>query len=85
MSAPTWPEGVVGRYVTVGGGFVDLIEQDSSVLAKCAACPSTEWTSHDDPTCADRPDRERATMRAGDWAQSHAESCRAVPRPGAVS
>ncbi|MFI0900526.1 hypothetical protein [Streptomyces sp. NPDC020983] len=82
MSAATWPEGVIGRYVTVGGGFVDLIEQDRSVLAKCFACPRSEWTSYDDPTLVDLPNRERSTERAGEWAQDHAATCRAVPKPG---
>jgi hypothetical protein len=81
MSAAEWPEGVVGRYVTVGGGTVDLIEQAISVLAKCTACPDAEWTSHDDPTLVDRPNRSRSTERAGDWAQDHAATCRAMPKP----
>lgn len=91
-----WPEGVVARYVTVGGAPVDLTHRLTvhnppkpfATLAACAGCPESEEFNHyrmvwgltaqheeHHPAAADRDAR--------DWAQSHAEKCRALPRPTA--
>lgn len=85
MSAQTaWPEGVIGRYLTVGGATVDLIEGDIHVTVTCQACPDASWIAYDSPSGSDNPDRKKAVERAGDWAQGHAETCRAMPKPDAV-
>lgn len=96
-----WPEGVIARYLTVGGAAVDLThgnrtystpdgigENRNHTTATCTSCPATEEFSHwrvvkrmtfddkvYDPEVADRDARE--------WAQVHAESCRAMPKPSA--
>lgn len=86
-----WPEGVIARYLTIGGATVD-IEHDTLYAddakpnvssAKCGGCPAysnTEWASR-----ADRFDNGSswADSDARAWAQSHAETCRAMPKPTA--
>lgn len=84
MSAAAWPEGVIARYVTVGGGTVDLFHErvpgDSQAMgtaAQCTGCPASHFEPH-----ADYVTRFGADNAARDWAQDHAESCRAMPKPG---
>ena len=92
MTAQTaWPEGVVARYLTVGGATVD-ITHDTLYLydttpnvshARCAGCEqysNQEWAPH-----ADRYDNGSswADADARTWAQAHADVCRAMPRPAA--
>ena len=86
----TWPEGVVARYLTVGGATVDITYTPSEDLrARCqgARC---QWTSgattevsygDSDETIVQRID---AALPPLQWdAQAHAEMCRAMPRPAA--
>lgn len=72
-----WPEGVIARYPTVGGAFVDIRHdtlyvddvEPNVTFARCGGCGvhySVLWAEDEGPWT---------------WAQSHAESCRAVPRP----
>lgn len=78
-----WPEGVIARYLTVGGNTVDLTETDRDehgggvyvTYANCNGCPAT-WSAHWENG------HELAIAQVRDWAQSHAETCRAMPRPG---
>lgn len=97
--ATTWPEGVIARYLTVGGEAlrdpslsVDVShdEPGEATAAQCAACATSWWANWSHPTGrhADgtyrkvlRPDTAEADVRR--WAQSHAEKCRAMPRPTA--
>jgi hypothetical protein len=83
-----WPEGVVARYLTDAGkaladptATVDLIEKDDRIVARCMVCPDTEADFHFDPMCTGARATGWATKQAADWAQSHAEKCRALPRP----
>jgi len=60
MSTTTdWPKGVIARYLTVGGGAVDLThgnrtyptpdgigENRNHTTAACSACPAAEEFSH---------------------------------------
>ncbi|MFF8829139.1 hypothetical protein [Streptomyces sp. NPDC015131] len=94
----TWPEGVLARYLTVGGATVDVTTRYNAftppkpiaTLASCTGCPASEevghWFgsgAHFNGTFREEHDRERADSQAREWAQSHAETCRAMPRPEA--
>jgi hypothetical protein len=94
----TWPEGVIARYLTVAGsalGREDLsvdVRHDTFYLsdiepnvtvARCGGCDAyrtEEWKAH-----AHRVSNgsSEADAEAREWAQSHAEKCRALPRPTA--
>ncbi|MFI8279771.1 hypothetical protein ACIGBH_33705 [Streptomyces sp. NPDC085929] len=92
-----WPEGVFARYLTVGGATVDLTSrlnvmtppEPFATLAACSGCPAAQEFSHwrlmwqleggqdeeHHPAAADKDARA--------WAQAHAETCRAMPKPTA--
>lgn len=85
----TWPEGVIARYLTVGGAHIDITHDElylndtepNLTHARCGGCPAYrnyEWAPR-----SGRLDNGRcgADADARDWAQTHAETCRAVPRP----
>ncbi|MEU3528854.1 hypothetical protein AB0E62_34235 [Streptomyces sp. NPDC038707] len=65
-----WPEGVIARYVTVGGATVDVRGGGDSTGYECTGCPyeSSPFWHH---------------SIAHEHAQKHAEKCRALPRPTA--
>ncbi|GGX40441.1 hypothetical protein [Streptomyces noursei] len=83
----TWPEGVIARYLTVGGATVDVTYTSHSgwLTATCSGCGQIERTEtygfiYDTPEQeAERV--EKALPESRELAQSHAEKCRAVPRP----
>lgn len=73
------PESVVGRYLTVGGATVDIrpvddSDRDDCHEATCAGCGAKDWQRY-----YSRPVNDEAAARR--WAQQHAETCRAMPRP----
>lgn len=83
----TWPDGVVGRYLTTAGVSLcdPTITVDISLLpsrsedaaaARCTGC--TETREFDTYYGTDRN-----TQDARKWAQAHAETCRAIPNPNA--
>ncbi|MFI8351294.1 hypothetical protein [Streptomyces sp. NPDC085596] len=84
-----WPESVIARYLTVGGATVDITHTSHSgyVVATCNGCGN----DHDIPTNGrldDTPEEQERRVDqvlpdARDWAQDHAETCRAMPRPAA--
>lgn len=89
MPETNWPAGVIARYLTVGGGAVELFYEDGEVHAACQGerCTGRDRKStgifyHDGDEIRDQkiaaalPPMQR-------WAQSHAEKCRAMPRPAA--
>lgn len=92
MSETTWPAGVIARYLTKAAEIlgeritVDVIETREGHQARCRGC---QYTSFDyTPEYALSVVDGRACARptdvlASDWAQSHAETCRAMPRPTA--
>jgi hypothetical protein len=94
-----WPEGVIARYLTVGGSTIDVIERSSfygrtdptETVATCAGCGDRSetftWTqqiwSYTSDCFVEETDEggHRSAQKARTWAQSHAEKCRAMPRP----
>ena len=88
-----WPEGVIARYLTVGGATVDL-RHDMALIGdtqpnltiahcggeNCAASHHEQWSTY-----AYRTDNgsRGADQEVGKWAQAHAAECRALPRPTA--
>lgn len=82
-----WPEGVIARYLTVGGGFVDVRhDYTGEAESTCSGCSETDhacgFTGLRNPT-VEQQDHAVIT-EARRWSQAHAERCRAMPRPGAV-
>ena len=95
QTAPSaaWPEGVVARYLTVGGALVD-VSHDMKLISdtepnltiancggeNCAASHHELWTHY-----GYRTDNgsKGADQEVGKWAQAHAETCRVLPRPTA--
>lgn len=88
-----WPTGVIARYLTVGGATVDVSHdmhlitdtKPNLTLARCggANCEASHherWAPY-----AFRNDNgsKGANQEVGKWAQAHAETCRALPRPEA--
>jgi hypothetical protein len=94
-----WPEVVIARYLNLGGATVDVTEtgpRDSrllhSTVAACSGCPASDrsaWEDgHYDCSGTFHPMPREASVRraeyaAREWAQAHAEKCRAMPRPTA--
>lgn len=86
-----WAKGVIARYLTVGGATVDITHFPESrslaTVAACTGCPAAEEFSHyrtyygPDGFLAEKHDPDPADARARTWAQSHAETCRALPTP----
>ncbi|WP_098007872.1 hypothetical protein [Streptomyces sp. sk226] len=92
-----WPENVIARYLTVAGSSlgrddlaVDLTHRLTehnppkpfATLASCAGCPATEEVSHYRTNWgSEEHDPEAADADARIWAQSHAETCRAISKP----
>lgn len=95
-----WPEGVIGRYVTVGGSTVDItqrrgytpIAEPTYARATCIGCDAhqdedflPDYEGNGQPEIAyakvTEADREAAAKCVGVWAQRHAETCRAMPKP----
>ncbi|MEV8101089.1 hypothetical protein [Streptomyces sp. NPDC088135] len=91
----TWPEGVIARYLTVGGATVDLSHEDLSDKAKatqaaCTGCQGSQqskWAdqyhSYGTSVYVDFQNRDKGDRNARSWAQSHADTCRALPMPSA--
>lgn len=99
MNDTAWPEGVVARYLTVGGATVDLTVRHTlppkpiavATRATCTGCPASTDEGHyrthyhGDFSSTEEHDPDGATARAREWAQEHAETCRAMPTPGGTS
>jgi hypothetical protein len=93
----TWAQGVIARYLTVGGATVDLTyrlnfltpPEPFATAATCTGCPKSKEFGHwrnvyqFDGGQAEKHCPEAAETDARAWAQSHAEKCRAMPRPTA--
>ncbi|RDV48189.1 MULTISPECIES: hypothetical protein [unclassified Streptomyces] len=73
MTTPAWPENVIARYLTVGGATVDLTNDPHW---HCLACPGTSRGQYTGPF------GDPFTLtEIHKQAQSHAETCRALPKP----
>ncbi|TRV72558.1 hypothetical protein FKN01_29655 [Streptomyces sp. 130] len=94
QTTTAWPAGVIARYLTVGGATVDVTHQLTvhnppepyATLAACSGCPASSEHSHHRLVWGMTVQREEhhpeaATRDARAWAQSHAETCRAMPKP----
>lgn len=65
-----WPEGVIARYVTVGGATVDVSRTDTGdTISHCTGCGDARF-----------PNTE---LFIRSEANAHAGRCRALPRPTA--
>jgi hypothetical protein len=68
-TAAAWPEGVIARYLTVAGATVDIREGSYDATDQTGTCTG----------CGTSYTRGPALTR--EWAQVHAEKCRALSRP----
>lgn len=87
MPETTWPEGVVARYLTVGGATVEVKNPHAEVtgVATCGGCHDNETFEIVPYNCAGggvHAAKSNAEYACG-WAQAHAAICRAMPRPTA--
>lgn len=84
-----WPDGVIARYLTVGGALVDLSHdvyyltdtEPNTTIARCGGCAAhhqEQWSAY---AYRSNNGSSGADTEAGKWAQAHAERCRALPRP----
>jgi hypothetical protein len=67
-----WPQGVIARYVTVGGATVDIHEEEEDYVARCTGCTAM-WSNGKSDW--------KLQYQVRPWTQSHAEKCRALPQP----
>lgn len=99
MPETAWPENVTARYLTVGGATVDMEIKNTGTYdwqrvqarctaSSCGAASESEARSMDFRNgLRDGQEHQRArdhlVKELHPWAQSHAETCRAMPRPTA--
>ncbi|MFJ9633763.1 hypothetical protein ACIRU8_39325 [Streptomyces sp. NPDC101175] len=77
--AEPWPEGVIARYLTIGGTTVDIEQQREGWRSNhwfCRGCPATSHGAYTGPF-----GNPFSPFQIHDQAQEHAEKCRAMPRP----
>ncbi|MGW5528198.1 hypothetical protein [Streptomyces xanthochromogenes] len=88
-----WPAGVLARFLTDAGATVDLSYEalSGTIVAACTG-ELCGWAERTDTRglCTDTPEQERA--RFEEWlpvtkkrAQTHAEHCRLMTRPGSAA
>ncbi|GAA2441389.1 hypothetical protein [Streptomyces glaucus] len=91
-----WPAGVIARYLTVGGATADVLDKTAPwrtgfghTLSTACTGELCDWTRYgtefwfdadEDPWGHDG--YRSVVRRLQDYAQAHAEKCRALPRPG---
>lgn len=83
-TATGWPDGVIARYLTVGGGVVNVRHDYTGVAdSVCSGCTTTHLsygcTGLRNPTVEQQD--AAALAEARQWSQAHAERCRAMPKP----
>lgn len=90
-----WPENVIARYLTLVGATVDLAHRDQTQGGKkkatCATCTgcraatvqpwADSFPNHRRPGVTEFQNQDRGDRAARAWAQTHAETCRALPAP----
>ncbi|WP_331759892.1 hypothetical protein OG422_31135 (plasmid) [Streptomyces sp. NBC_01525] len=92
MNSAPWPANVRARYLTVGGATVDVQDGSATSLAKalCTGCAEEktpfDYTGHYldcgfSVAAAEAEAEDAAREDSARWAQTHAEQCRAMPRP----
>ncbi|MFF4246237.1 hypothetical protein ACFYY2_17465 [Streptomyces sp. NPDC001822] len=92
-----WPEGVIARYLTLVGSTVDLAHRDETqdgkkkaTFATCTGCRAAtvqtwadSFPNHRRPGRTEFQNQDKGDRAARTWAQKHAETCRALPKPPA--
>ncbi|MFH8564986.1 hypothetical protein [Streptomyces sp. NPDC017988] len=73
-----WPTGVRYRYLNIVGATVDVIRTDTGCEGLCRGCDAHERYQGS----ADTVDWS-LKRRIQPWAQTHSETCRALPYPPA--
>ncbi|WP_206308422.1 hypothetical protein [Streptomyces sp. A1277] len=95
QTTTAWPEGVIARYLTVVDATVDLTHEDETsdgkkktTRATCTGCKTStthtwadSYPSYSRPGVTEFQNRDQGDRNARDWAQKHADTCRALPRP----
>lgn len=91
----SWPEGVVARYLTVGGALIDIrhdmhLIQDTQpnlTLAECGGegCHERHTERWSQYAYRNNNGSKSADAVVSGWAQAHAEKCRALPRPAVTA
>ncbi|NUL05349.1 hypothetical protein HRW07_19350 [Streptomyces lunaelactis] len=81
-TAIAWPEGVIARYLAVAGATVDVYDNGTELRAICTGCPAAEDV-HRVAEITEDWVRRRVVIKTQEWAQTHAATCRAMPRPTA--
>lgn len=89
--AQPWEPGIIARYLTVGGATVDISHdvlylhdtEPNVTVARCGGEGCEKFLTEKWPPHAYRLNdgSSGADAEARAWAQSHAETCRAMPRP----
>lgn len=92
MPETVWPAAVIARFLTKAAEIldepitVDVVETQEGHQARCNGCQqaSFDYTPEYALSVVDGRACARPTdLQACEWAQSHAEVCRAIPRPTA--
>lgn len=85
MPDTTWPENTVARYLTFTGAHVNIGEFDdyNRRTVTCDGCEHEHNFNGDPYINGLQADvRERDSLKeCRRWAQAHAETCRAEPKP----
>ncbi|MFF6781411.1 hypothetical protein [Streptomyces sp. NPDC012510] len=89
-----WEPGVIARFLTVARATVDLSHdmhlitdtQPNLTIARCGGtgCGATHTEKWADYAYRTNNGSSGADTEASKWAQAHAETCRALPRPAAT-
>lgn len=83
MANATTPENLIARYLTVGGATVDVIatkyvDVDPNHRADCNGCGKYEETAEAHTEARYERYVRETTEKIRQWAQAHAEYCRAM-------
>ncbi|MGW1102735.1 hypothetical protein [Streptomyces sp. NPDC002540] len=85
-----WPEGVIARYLTVGGATVDVTYAPADDLRAACQGERCPWRDREVTEISCNDSAEDIDRKIADvlpplqWeAQAHAETCRAMPKPTA--
>jgi hypothetical protein len=78
------PQNLIARYLTVGGATVDITateytHADPNRRADCNGCGEYEETTQDHSEARYKRYVQKTTREIREWAQAHAEMCRAMP------
>ncbi|OKI14220.1 hypothetical protein [Streptomyces sp. CB03911] len=81
----TWPADIIARYLTVANAHVDInpIEHSTSHSATCHGCKAKQLLTGAglDGYYTAEYITKKTEQDARHWAQTHASTCRAIPKP----